>query len=217
MALDFLENKQVGKNIYHDMVNAIIGKGLSIPHEWYFLNVLTKEEILRNRELAQEFVMFVLQYYPKYHWRCFNIDDYLSAAVCECEIHAYQFEKKYQFGFKEDKNSILSESIVMGDIATDFLIRYCNYSLIKCSGQKIILTAQSDCHKRFEDLLLKGYSLQRRAKVGYIKKPKELEFYYPEVKGFFYRLPVLPTRDLGYPIDEIIETDEGKFEEVVNN
>lgn len=96
--------------------------------------------------------------------------------------------------------------MLFGDIVTDFLIRYRNHSLIKCSGQKHIITAQSDCYKRFEQYLSEGYSLQRRAKVGYIKTLKIYEEYFQERKGLFYKLPVLPTRDITYPIDEMIET-----------
>lgn len=159
-------------------------------------------------------MMFIFQYHPNYRFKFGKVDDYVNAVICEITLHDFQFRRKYEFGFDEEDN-FLSQSMTFGDIATDFLIRYCNYSLIKCSGQKIILTAQSDCHKRFEKLLSDGYSLQRRSKIGYIKTSYIFEDLYPEVKGFFYKLSVLPTREIGYPIDEIIETDDGTYEQVL--
>ena len=214
MSSGFL-NFQKSTAVRHDLVNSALGTGQRIPHEWYFLSVLVKEEILKNQKLAEAFVMFVFQYYPNYKWHYIDIQDYLATAVCECELHSFQFQKKYEFGFEEDEDSILGNAMILGDIATDFLIRYCNYSLIECSEQKVIITAQSDCYKRFEELLAEGYSLQRKAKVGYLETPDYILAYYPEVKGIFYKLPVLPTRDIGYNIDEIIETDTGEYVRII--
>lgn len=216
--MDFLEDKCKSGDVYHEAINTMLGKRTYIPHEWYFINVLINK-ILKNNALADAFVMYVVQYYPDYPWLSFKNDDYLATAIVECGFHRFQFQKKYEFDFEEKNSNILSCSMIMGDIATDFLIRYCGYSLIKSSGQNIILTAQSDCDKRFENLLSQGYSLQRRAKVGYVEMPENLinSGQYPGVKGFFYKLPVLPTKDIGYPIDEIIEETEGSYQKVLQS
>ena len=91
--------------------------------------------------------------------------------------------------------------------------------MIKSSGQQIIQTAHSDCHKRFFELLRDGYSLQRRSKVGYIKlEPTEENLTsYPGVNGYFYKLPVLPTKDIGYPVEELIENSSGEYSLVLHN
>lgn len=217
--IDFEVARNKDGSVMHDLVNVTFGRKEPVPHEWYFLNVLGREEILKNKDIADAFVMFVLQYYPHYKFHFFKQDDYLETAVCECELNSFQFQKKYEFRFclDADKEDYLAKSMVLGDIVTDFLIRYRNYSLIKCSGRNIILTAQSDCHKRFEKYLSQGYALQRRAKVGFIKKPEIMDELglRPGEKGFFYKLPVLPTRDIGYPIDEIIETATGEYKQVM--
>lgn len=210
--------------IMHDLINETFGEKKTISHEWYFLSLLSKAEILKNNEIVYAFVMFVMQYYPYYKWRFFKSDDYLATALCECELNAFQFQKKYKFNLamEEEKEDYLINSMILGDIVADFLIRYRNYSLIKCSGQHIILTAQSDCHKRFEKYLFQGYTLERRAKIEFIKKPSILNelnilselSLNPKENKFFYKLPVLPTRDIGYPIDEIIETDNGEYKYV---
>lgn len=193
----------VNSDVEHDLF------GTKIPHESFFTRILVREEFIKNKELAEQFITYVCQYYPEYKWQFFFPDDYLATAACECELNYFQFKKKIKFDFDLDQKTN-NRIMQFGDIVTDFLIRYRNYSLIKCCGQKIILTAQSDCHKRFEEYLSKGYVLERRAKVGYIKEQESIS-----KLGYFYKLPVLPTRDIGYPIDEIIETDLNKYEQVI--
>ena len=201
--------------VYHDAINKVLGKKTRITHEWYFINVLINE-IKNDKKIAEAFVMYVMQYYPNYPWLHFRINDYLATVMVECCFHRFQFQKKYEFGFEEETN-ILGRSMLIGDIITDFLIRYRGYSLIKSSGTNIILTSQSDCDKRFERLLSQGYSLQRRSKVNYVKLSKDLidSNQFPGVKGYYYRLPVLPTKYIGYPIDEIIEDVNGGYHMVL--
>ncbi len=215
--VEFEVERNIKGNVMHDLINATFGNYESVPHEWYFLSVLSQEEIFEDKEIADAFFMYIIQYYPHYPWHFFNKDDYLATVVCECELKAFQFKKRYQLksDFDMYEEEYFKQAMLFGDIVTDFLIRYRNYSLIKCSGERIILTAQSDCHKRFEPQLSKGYSLQKRAKVGYIKSPEILAEMYPAIKGYFYKLPVLPTREVGYPVDEIIETANGNYEKVL--
>lgn len=68
----------------------------------------------------------------------------------------------------------------------------------------------TDFLKRFEQYLSNGYSLERKAKVTYVGNFHSIN------RGHFYKLPVLPTRDIGYPIDEIIETSEEKYMKVLS-
>lgn len=198
--------------IDHDLINKVFGKGNIVPHEWFFINYLSKYQFRNNEELTSAFVMFVLQFYPDYAWYFYKNNDYLNMAMCEALTNDFIFQKKYEFGLEEEG---LTKAMLFGEIATDFLIRFCNYSLINCSGQNIIITAQCDCHKRFEKFLSEGYSLQRRAKVNFIKMPETIKFLYPGVKGIFYKLPVLPTKETWFPIDEIIETETGRYEKVL--
>lgn len=59
------------------------------------------------------------------------------------------------------------------DIVTEFLIRFCGYSLIGCSTKKVIITSHSNCHKNnlFIKMLEEGYHLQRLAKISFIPTP----------------------------------------------
>ena len=222
MIVDFLEEKYKTGAVFHDFINKILSLKtfdvkLNIPHEWYFIKTLN-DAIGKNNNLAEVFAMYIAQYYPSYEWFIFNPNDYLGTVVLECGIQQYVFQHIYEFEIPEDNPKFLKQAMIFGEIATDFLIRYYGYSLIKCSGQKIILTAHSDCHKRFEELLSKGYSLQRKKKAGYIQLSNcpILSEQYPNLKGIFYKLPVLPTKDIGYPIDEIIEIDNDKYEKVLH-
>lgn len=213
MNFEFVENKHGA--VYHEMVNISCKKNKSIPHEWYFINKLYKDEIFKNKDLALIFENFIFTYYPDFQWNIVSGDNSYENVTFNCYIHDFNFMKIFDCDFNDGD---LTKSMEYGDIVTDFLIRYRGYSLIKCSGQKIVLTARSDCHKRFEPLLNDGYCLQRRSKIGFVRFPEMVEMVYPQLKniGFFYRLPVLPTREIGYPIDEIIEVPDGsRYERVL--
>lgn len=192
--------------VLHDLIN--LSLNTRIPHEWYFLNLLLRRELLNNPKLVYPFILFVKQYYPQYMWHFYSDLNWLATASLECDLYSKSFQNKYIDGL-EIENDELYKALQFGDIVTDFLIRYKNYSLIKCSEQNIIITAQSDCHKRFEQYLSKGYSLERKAKVGYTGN-----LHLSEPFGYFFKLPVLPTRDIGYPIDEIIESSEGNYTKI---
>ena len=218
MAIDYVEEEYYGTEVFHDMINKVLelvalNKNSHIQHEWYFINVLIKE-IEKDNKLAEQFAMYVIQYYPNYRWVCFNPNNYPETVVLECGFHQFQFKQKCDLGFIGDVFDALPQAMLFGDIVTDFLIRNCGYSLIKSSGQNVILTARRDCKKRFEELLYQGYSLQRRQRAVYtdISKLNVDAKRYPHVKGMFYRLPILPIMEQDYPIDEIIEVSNGKYE-----
>lgn len=223
--IDFrVKTKSNIRTIDHDLINKILGCNKNVPHEWFFINYLYKHEILKNKELAIEFVMFVSQYYPLYKWYCFDSKDYVASVICEAGLYDFQFQKYYEYELEKEKD-LLDRSMAFGEIVTDFLIRYCNYSLIKCSGKKVIITAQSDCDKRFEEYLLNGYSVQLKAKVGYIKAEEKIKNLFPKIDGVFYQLPVFPVRADWYPCDspntelfpihEIIETKNGDYDTIM--
>lgn len=204
MAIDFLEDKYKVGEVFHDAINKVLiaktlGKDIHIPHEWYFIKVLISK-VLEDNNIANLFSLYVFQYYPDYDWIGFTPMDTLWSVILECRFHDYQFQKKYELGITEEID-ILPRSMNFGEIATDFLIRFLGYSLIKSSNQNIILTSQNDCHKRFEKLLYDGYSLEKRKKVIY--------------QNGFKKVPVLPTRQLDFEIEEIIETSDDKYERVL--
>lgn len=198
--MKYINYKEHDMSVYHELINIAMGYGVSIPHEWYFLNLLTRQEIRKNRDIATMLVRFVLQFYPEYSWSFFDSNDFLATAVVESELCTYIFLQKYKYQVSVSEENI-GKAMQFGDIVTDFLIRYRNYSLVKSSKQNIIITARSDCHKRFEELLSHGYSLQRRAKLYYHYQ--------------FQKLPVLPTRDIAYPFEEFIETENGSYMKVL--
>ena len=220
---DYIDEHYCQKEVFHDMINKVLelvalNKNSHIAHEWYFIDVLIKE-IENNNKLADIFTMYVLQYYPNYRWLDFKINDYLGTVILECSFQRFQFQQKCDLDTIDNRFCDLSQAMLFGEIVTDFLIRYCGYSLIKSSGQNIILTSRNDCTKRFEELLYQGYSLQRRRRVIYtdISKLNVDVNKHPGIKGVFYKLPVIPTKDIDLPIDEIIEVSNGNYERVLTS
>lgn len=183
------------KVILHDFINNTMGIK-NCPHEWYFLNALL-EEIKLNEKLALIFVLFVMQYYPNYLWTAFYNFDYLTSVLIEISLHDLCF--KYAFNGVEPNQS-LNKAMEFGNIATEFLIRFCNYSLIKSCGQEIILTSRNDCDKYFFSYLLDGYFLFRYSKIDSMT---------------FYKHPVYPTKEL-YNGVEFIESSSGDFVSIPN-
>lgn len=79
--------------IDHDLINKVFGKGNIVPHEWFFINYLSKYEFRNNEELTSAFVMFVLQFYPDYAWYFYKTNDYLNMAMCEALTHDFNFKR----------------------------------------------------------------------------------------------------------------------------
>jgi len=186
------------KIVCHDFINGIMRIN-NCPHEWYFLNILL-EEIKSNKDLASTFVLFVLQFYPDYLWTALPGFDCLTAVLIEISLHDLRF--KYVFNGLEPKQN-LNKAMEFGNIVTDFLIRFCNYSLIKSCGQKVILTSRNDCDKYFLPYLLDDYSLFRYSKISCLDSLT------------FYKRPVFPTREL-YNGSEFIESSNGDFVSIPN-
>lgn len=193
--------------VTHEFINEIlIGqyRNINIPHEWYFLNLLIREEIKKDIEIVWIFYKFVRKFYPEYKWYLpvndtMLLDELLSIIVVETSLWDYQF-KQYSRKLKT-KAELDPRAMQFGEIVTDFLIRYSNYSLVNFSGDGIILTAQSDCEKRFIDYLNRGFKLHRVSKLYF-------------ADGKFYKLPVFPTKDIGLNISEVIESSDGEYRPV---
>lgn len=218
MALDYLEERYYRTEVFHDMVNKILelvalNKNSHIAHEWYFINVLISE-IERKPDLAEKFAMYVFQVCPDYKWIDYKASDPTGSVVLECAMHQFQFKMKCDLDEYDDRFIDLENAMLFGELVTDFLIRYCGYSLIKSSGQKIIITSQNDCHKRFEEQLYDGYCIQKRCKIKY-NSFEELNIsnrLFPWLKGFYDIIPAMPTRELDIDFDEMIEMKNGNYQ-----
>ncbi len=206
---DYSENKKV---IYHDISHiAQNNKQSYLPHEWLFINILYKEEIKKDPTIAHKFLMYMIEYHPEYQWIHFDLNDPVATVVLESDFADKAFSKIPIFS---DIESAKTKAMKFGEVATDFLIRYSNYSLIKCQNENIIVTAESNCAKMFEQELYNGYSLQRKSKLSYKKLDDNLKEVYSMIDGYFIKLPVLPTKDLDIEVNELIEDSKGEFVKV---
>lgn len=177
--------------INHMFVNKSLA-GEPICHEWIFINYMLHVEIRKDQYIASKFLMFALQYYPDYKWQVFNYRDPLATVVIECFIWDKAFEG-ITFG-DSNPDDDRKQALEFGNMLADFLIRHLGYSLVGCQQEKIIITARGDCDKRFWDYLYKGFSLQRLSRIWFNTK-----------NGRFELVPALPTKDVGFEIDELIE------------
>ena len=209
ISTNYILNKGV---IYHDVLDkAKKNKLKRVPHEWIFINLLYLEEIKKDPTIANKFLMYMMEYHPEYQWMSFDLNDPVATVVLESDIADKVFSKIPIFS---DLETSETKAMEFGEAATDFLIRYANYSLVKCQNENIIITAESNCAKVFENELYNGYALQRKAKLSYHKLDQSMKEIYPTVDGYFKKLPVLPTKNLGIEIDELIEDSKGKFVKV---
>ncbi len=162
------------------------------PHEWKFVYMLYRDILIKQQELIYPFLDFYHQYYPNYR---FSIpQNSLGAVVVEADLCHMLFTQYYKYKI----NVNLDKPFQFGEIVTEFMIRYLGYSLIGLSAQKIILTAQSNCEKRFETYLEKDkYTIFRLSKLKYENHR-------------FQKLPILPTRGTYLQFDEYIEDEHGK-------
>ncbi|MCI8545158.1 MAG: hypothetical protein HFH09_02885 [Bacilli bacterium] len=84
--MDHINYKESDMSVYHELINIEMGYEISIPHEWYFLNLLTRQEIKKNREIATLLVKYVLALYPNYQWTFYDPENYMATAVVESEL-----------------------------------------------------------------------------------------------------------------------------------
>ncbi len=51
--------------VYHEVLNKYYGQ--YVPHEYFFIQFLLKKELAKNKELAERFYLYVLQYNSFYN------------------------------------------------------------------------------------------------------------------------------------------------------
>lgn len=189
--------------IFHNMSNK--NGNRSFPHEWIFIDIfLTYSD---QPFIAQQFVSFVHQCFPNYLWRYCNFYNMQQMCLFEASTASFIFEKYYSLK-EEISKEHLDFSFQFGEMVTKFLIQFLNYSLVGVSGNKVIVTAQDGCDKKFSEFLEQGYWLQRMAKTYYVPSRHD-------ILGRFEELPVLPTRNLYYGNDEFIETPQHHYYKVL--
>lgn len=197
--------------VYHKTSKTSDKYNSYLTHEWLFINLLYKEEIKKDLELAKKFLMYMIQYHPEYKWTSLDLNNPVGTVILESDISDKTFSGINIF---KDEEEAKTKAMEYGENVTDFLIRYRGYSLIKCQNENIIITAQSNCDKIFEEELYNGYSLQRKAKLRYVKTDDIIRKTYPMIDGYFTHLPVLPTKEIGIEMDEMIENTDGVFVKV---
>lgn len=110
---------------------------------------------------------------------------------------------RYVYNGLEDK-SYINKGMEFGHIVIEFLIRFCNYSLVQSCSQNVILTSHNDCDKYFLSELLEGFTLFRYAKINF------------NAQSFYLiKHPVFPTKEL-YNGVEFIECSDGSFASIPN-
>lgn len=177
-----------------DIEHKFSGYGLNKvpqPHEWKLIYKFYRGVLIKKPEIVYLFLAFCATYYPNYQ---FSIPEYsLGSVVVEADLCNMLFLQKFKYNI--DVN--LNKSYAFGEIVTEFMIRYLGYSLIGFSEQNIILTAQNNCDKRFQEYLERDfYTIFKLARVKY-------------ENGLFQKLPVLPTKDSHLKFDEYIEDESG--------
>lgn len=187
---------------------------VKLCHEWIFIFELYNCVIKKDTNKALEFMAFVAQFYPDYRWKTmYDFTNPLATVSIECDNHHMVLDMLAQLTINAGEDYILKHNLAkerdkaleFGEIVSNFLIRYLGYSIVGIQNQKIIITSASDCDKRFFDLLCDGYSLYRKSRVGYIKTKDERRKAAPWFEGYYYELPILPTKDIGFEFEENFE------------
>lgn len=163
---------------------------------FYYLYIYIKQfhsdfEFLKEINNVSDLINFFSKYYEIFMNFIYNCLDDNNFEYVKKNIELY--------------NNILK----FYSIIEDFMIRFYSYSIIGVSDQKCIITACSDCNKRFIDYLMKDYSLFRLQRIGLIEKQDK------GIEPYYEFLPVIPTKDVGFPIDEYIETSS--FDNKIEN
>ncbi len=173
-------------------INNNYEKSKEKDHFIYYLVLYIKQfyqdlEILKNVKDIKSFKSIFNEYNEK--------TDYLI----------YNFLKNKDFKQTEEEINLLNNIHKFYSIIEDFMIRFYNYSIIGVSDQKHIITSCNNCDKKFIDYLMEGYSLFRLQKIGLVNIDSKMQYIF---------FPVLPTKDVGFPIDEYIEIsgDNDKIE-----
>jgi len=167
--------------------------------------ILTREE--RSKYLAQTRDFYdKLQIYIKQFYSDFSFlknatklgHDGLEQLFCQCYKTFDNVDRIFELcedlNYLKDNTKVLNTIIKFYSIIEEFVIRYYNFSIVGVSDQKYIITSCNNCDKVFMDYLTQGYSLIRLKKI-YLVDDDHYEY-----------IPALPTKDIGYQIEEYIET-----------
>ena len=169
----------------------------------HFINFISNNRLAESQrdDFFYYLLTYIKQYYSNFEF-IKNINDVSSLMTLFNTCYESINNLLSQF---LDSNSLECINKNMGLITTiykfygiieDFMIRFYGYSIVGISNQKHIITACSNCDKTFIDYLMQGYSLFRLQKIGVQNINSKIQY------EFF---PVLPTKDVGFPIDEYIE------------
>ncbi len=175
----------------------------------HFVNFINKSDFAKDfrSDFFSYLLLYFKQFYPDYELTSdINDEESLSVLFDNCYEKIYLMLGEFLDGLDDNDLSCIkrnTESIneIFGfyDKIEDFMIRFYGYSIVGISNQKHIITACSDCDKRFIDELLQGYSLFRLQRLVLVKDGKSQSMPHYEFSM------VLPTKDVGFPIDEYIE------------
>ncbi|MBQ9834376.1 MAG: hypothetical protein IJO33_04215 [Bacilli bacterium] len=200
--MDLLGGNVRAKNIYHTY-----GKykmfGINVPHEIIVLQFFSYL-IMNNQQLEDDFYLFCIKYYYKTEFvsKFFEIVNFRDFLHQQCN----QAEMYLRFNYIDKvsvKPSHINYAMLLGDIILDFLIRCYGYTLLGCSKQKVLITSSKNPDKEFEEFLTEGYYIEKRGKVEYLGN------------GKFKELRALPTKDVDYVDDEIIEMPDGSYQRLL--
>lgn len=172
----------------------------------HFINFVCNNSLSENfkPEFFNNLFIYVKQFYPDIEITK-NIDDVSSFRNlfnnCYGTIRKImdQFLENYDIGYVTNNTKSINEILNLYSIIEDFMIRFYEYSIVGILGQKYIITSCNNCDKKFLDQLIEGYSLFRLQKVRLVKPQGNTGNPYYEF------CPILPTKDVGFPIDEYIE------------
>lgn len=107
-----------------------------------------------------------------------------------------------------DEHMKISHEMEIGEIVTDFYIRYKDYTVVGLSGQKVIVTSSKWSNVDFSSYINEGYWFEIRKAV----KKKE----HVDDSGRLYEYyPSVPTREYDSDTIEYLETSRDKFARVL--
>ena len=169
--------------------------------------ILTREErskyLAQTRDFYDKLQIYIKQFYPDFSFlkNATKLGhDGLEQLFCQCYKTFDNVDRIFELcediNYLKDNTKVLNTIIKFYSIIEEFVIRYYNFSIVGVSDQKYIITSCNNCDKKFIDYLLQGYSLIRLRKL-YLVDESHYEY-----------VPSLPTKDIGYKIDEYIETDD---------
>ncbi len=191
---EFLEVILCSRKINDEEIKEIKQIFITIYDSHYYLASQLFNELVKNdNNVLIYFQKFSKQFYPKFVSKGLSFYQNQYSELADFIYNSEGIDEL--LSLLDEKDEIIKEMLQFYDIVANYLIRFFDFSIIGSSKQKCIITSSQNCDKKFYDYLKEGFSLYRLQKVGFDNSSNS-----------FYCLPVLPTRDLGFPIQEYIET-----------